>query len=211
MNGIKAQQKPLKLLIIDDHTLVLDTLSKILSDGVNLKVDTAANVDAAIKKIEENGCYDVIFLDYNIPGNSGMEILRIISKANNGKVALFSGNVSWPIVQNAMKQGASGFIPKTISLKNLVHAINFIADGEIYLPYEYMQRLSGDDFDEFGLKPRELQVLAYLCEGMQNKEIGREVGIEEVIVKMDVKSICRKLGVRNRTEAALAARKIGLY
>jgi DNA-binding NarL/FixJ family response regulator len=60
------------------------------------------------------------------------------------------------------------------------------------------------------LKARERHVLAFLCEGLQNKEIGREVGIDEVIVKMDVKSICRKLGVRNRTEAAIAARKLGL-
>jgi two-component system, NarL family, nitrate/nitrite response regulator NarL len=95
-------------------------------------------------------------------------------------------------------------------MKTLVHAIRFIADGEVYLPYEYMKRLSNEDVDELGLKPRERQVLAYLCEGMQNKEIGREVGIEEVIVKMDVKSICRKLEVRNRTEAVLEARKRGI-
>jgi two-component system, NarL family, nitrate/nitrite response regulator NarL len=203
-------QKPLGVLIVDDHQLMIDTLVSALGSETNFEVDGVSNVNAALSQILERGKYDVVLLDYQLPGSAGLDSLRQLIKANGGSVALFSGVASWPVVQNAVDQGACGFLPKTTPMKTLVHAIRFIADGEVYLPYEYMKRLSNEDVDELGLKPRERQVLAYLCEGMQNKEIGREVGIEEVIVKMDVKSICRKLEVRNRTEAVLEARKRGI-
>jgi len=110
-----------------------------------------------------------------------------------------------------VEQGACGYIPKNTSLKTLTHAIRFIAGGEIYLPYEYIQQMTSDFGVEKSLKSREKFILAFLCEGLQNKEIAREVGVSEVIVKMDVKAICRKLGVRNRTEAVIEARKRGLF
>lgn len=204
-------QTALKVLIVDDHRLMLDTLLFALNTDAGFVTDTAICCESALQKIEKKGRFDVILLDYQLPKTSGLDALRNLVKANEGSVALFSGVASWPVVKNAMDQGACGYIPKTTPIKTLLHAIQFIADGEIYLPYEYMKQFANDDIDDIGLKPRERQVLAYLCEGMQNKEIGREVGIDEVIVKMDVKSICKKLGVRNRTEAAIEARKRGIY
>jgi DNA-binding NarL/FixJ family response regulator len=106
--------------------------------------------------------------------------------------------------------GANGFIPKTLPLKTVAHALRFIAAGEVYVPADVLLRMRTRDDGGLGLKPREMRVLGFLNEGMQNKEIGREIGVEETIVKMDVKSICRKLGVRNRTQAVLAARKHGV-
>lgn len=198
------------VLIVDDHLLVSETLAAgLLAEG-GFRLDVVKDLEMACQKIEEHGRYDVVLLDYQIPGVQGLQGLRQLIEANNGGVALFSGVAGWSIVQAAMEQGASGFIPKTSTLRTLVHAIRFIADGEAYFPTELLRRLSGLDGPVLGLKPREFRVLAHLCEGLQNKEIGREVGIDEVIVKMDVKAICRKLGVRNRTEAALAARKLGV-
>jgi DNA-binding NarL/FixJ family response regulator len=198
------------VLIVDDHVLLSQTISSILEKDGDCSVDVALNLDEALKKITDRGRYDVVLLDYQLPGAIGLQGLRQVIELNQGGTALFSGVAGLSIAQAAMEQGASGFIPKSIQIKTLLHAINSIASGELYFPTEYLLRLSNGDSPSFGLKPRELRVLAYLSEGLQNKEIGREVGIEEVIVKMDVKSICRKLGVRNRTEAALAARKLGL-
>ena len=198
------------VLIVDDHVLLSQTISSILEKDGDCSVDVALNLDEALKKITDRGRYDVVLFDYQLPGAIGLQGLRQVIELNQGGTALFSGVAGLSIAQAAMEQGASGFIPKSIQIKTLLHAINSIASGELYFPTEYLLRLSNGDSPSFGLKPRELRVLAYLSEGLQNKEIGREVGIEEVIVKMDVKSICRKLGVRNRTEAALAARKLGL-
>jgi two-component system, NarL family, nitrate/nitrite response regulator NarL len=199
------------VLIVDDHLLVCETLAAgLMADG-SCSVDIVSDVEAAGQKIAQRGRYDVVLLDYQMPGVQGLQALRQLIAANEGGVALFSGVAGWSIVQAAMEQGASGFIPKTVQLKTLINAMRFIAEGETYLPASFMRRFAGVDGPVMGLKPREMRVLAHLCEGMQNKEIGREVGIDEVIVKMDVKSICRKLGVRNRTEAALAARKLGVF
>jgi two-component system, NarL family, nitrate/nitrite response regulator NarL len=209
-NATHVQGTQTSVLIVDDHLLVSETLSASLVAEGSCELDIAVDLKAAAAKIAENGRYDVVLLDYQLPGVLGLQGLRQLVEANGGGVALFSGVAGWSIVQAAMEHGASGFIPKTVPIKTLIHAIKFIADGEVYLPSDYLRRFSGGESPELGLKPREMRVLAHLCEGLQNKEIGREVGIDEVIVKMDVKSICRKLGVRNRTEAALAARRLGL-
>lgn len=201
----------ISLLVVDDHRLVSETLESGLSDQGFACVDIACTINAAVQKIQARGQYDVVLLDYSLPGVHGLQAFRQLIDLNKGHVALFSGVAGWWIVQAALEQGASGYIPKTMPLKALAHAIRLISAGDTYLPSDYIQRFSGFSDPVKGLKPREMRVLAHLCEGMQNKEIGREVGVEEVIVKMDVKSICRKLGARNRTEAVLAAFKLGLF
>jgi len=199
-----------RILIVDDHLLLTETLTAVFRFERDFVVDVAGDLTSAVDMIGTRGRYDVVLLDYQLPGISGLEGLRRLVDMNGKGVALFSGVAGWSIVQRSMEQGASGFIPKTTPLRTLVHAMRFIADGDIYLPSEYMRRFNTNDPAGLGLKPREMLVLTCLLEGMQNKEIGREVGVDEVIVKMDVKSICRKLGVRNRTEAALAAQRQGI-
>ena len=210
-NSQSDGMKPaISVLIVDDHVLISQTLQSGLEAEGGFDVDSVSDIKSATNQIAARGTYDVVLLDYQLPGVQGLQGLRQLVEANQHGVVLFSGVAGWSIVERAIAQGASGFIPKTSPLKTLVHALKFVADGESYLPAEYMRRALTPGGANFGLKPREMQVLAYLCEGLQNKEIGREVGIEEMIVKMDVKSVCRKLGVRNRTEALIEARRHGL-
>lgn len=206
----KDDKECLRILVVDDHSLVLEFTAAGLSAQDGFFCEMASDVDVAIRQIKEKGRYDVILLDYQLPGVKGLQGLRTLVSENNGGVALFSGVVGWSIVETAIKEGASGFIPKTIQLKTLYHAIRFIAEDGLYLPAEYVRYVSTGAPTNFNLKGRETQVLGFLIEGMTNKEIGREVGIPEVIVKMDVKSICRKLGVKNRTEAAIFAQRHGI-
>jgi len=208
---IGAASDSLRVLVVDDHLLVAETVVSALAVEQGFKVDTAPDVETALVAVERAGRYDVVLLDYDVPGMDSLEGMRRLIEANGGRVALFSGVINWMMVQRAIEQGAAGFIPKTLPLKTLGHAIRFISDGEVYLPSDYLHRMSKGEDGGLGLKPREMKVLAFLCEGLQNKEIGRELGMEEVIVKMDVKSICRKLGARNRTQAVIAARKHGIF
>lgn len=204
-------EKKINVLIVDDHLLLSETVAAGLMQEGRYEIDLVTCFEEAVEKIEQNGRYDVVLLDYQLPDSQGLQALRRMIELNNGSVALFSGVANPSTVQLAMEQGASGFIPKTSSLKRLGHAIHFIADGEVYLQADYLRQFSSSNGDpQFGLKPLELQVLSYLCEGMQNKEIGRALDINETIVKMHVKAICHKLGLRNRTEVALAAVKMGL-
>lgn len=208
---ISAASDSLTVLVVDDHILVAETVVSALAVEQGFRVDAAPDVETALAAVGRAGRYDVVLLDYDVPGMDSLEGLRRLIEANGGRVALFSGVINWVMVERAIDQGAAGFIPKTLPLKTLGHAIRFIADGEVYLPADYLRRMSKGEDGSLGLKPREMKVLAFLCEGLQNKEIGRELGMEEVIVKMDVKSICRKLGARNRTQAVIAARKHGIF
>jgi len=207
--GEAAQSAALRVLLVDDHALVCETIILALS-GEDLRLEAVDSVHAAASRIRDEGRFDVILLDYDVPGMEGLDGLRHLKDLNNGAVVLFSGVASRLVVERALDAGASGFIPKTLPLRTLRNAIPFIADGEIFLPADYIRRAGDNDGAEMGLKLREMRVLRLLCEGLQNKEIGRELGIEETIVKLDVKSICRKLEVRNRTQAVIEARKRGL-
>lgn len=208
--SIHAASPDLKVLVVDDHMLVAETVVTALAVEQGFRVDMAPDVDSALAAVQQAERYDVILLDYDVPGMDSLEGMRRLIKANGGGVALFSGGVNRVIVERAIDEGAAGFIPKTLPLRTLGHAIRCMADGEMYLPVDYIRRMGGGEDGQFGLKPREMKVLAFLCEGLQNKEIGRELGMDEVIVKMDVKAICRKLGARNRTQAVILAQKHGI-
>lgn len=201
----------LRVLLVDDHLLLIETVTASLVAKYGFHVTAAMDVDSALAEVRKGERFDVILLDYDVPGMDSLAGLRRLIDANKGGVALFSGVANWTVVERAMEKGASGFVPKTLPLKILGHAIRFIADGETYLPGDYVRRASTENESVYRLKPREFKVLALLCEGKQNKEIGRELGMDEVIVKMDVKSICRKLDARNRTQAVIIARDSGLF
>ena len=196
-----------RVLIVDDHRLVAETIVAALSAEVGISVEISVDIDSALERIQQSGRFDVVMLDYDLPGSHSLDGLERVMTANGGGVALFSGVANWNVVERALALGAAGFIPKTLPLKTVAHALRFIASGEVYVPADFAMNMGKSDGNSLGLKPREMKVLEFLNQGMQNKEIGREVGVEETIVKMDVKSICRKLGVRNRTQAVLAARE----
>jgi two-component system nitrate/nitrite response regulator NarL len=203
-------QSELRILIVDDHTLLIDTVVASLTSEFGFSVEAAGDVASAMAMIDQHGSFDVILLDYDVPGMKALEGLRLLIEANDGPVVLFSGVVNRSTVEMALDQGASGFVPKTLGLRALGHALQLVADGEVFLPAEFIRHANTPDTADFGLKPRELRVLTLLGKGMQNKKIGLELGLEEVIVKMDVKSICRKLKADNRTQAVINAMRNGL-
>ena len=202
-----GETRAVRVLVVDDHALVADTLLTALSASADFVVDSAGNLETAGARITRAGRYDVILLDYDLPDSRALDGFDYMMKANSGNVALLSGVVRVSTVERALDKGARGFVPKTLSLKSMLHAIRHMAMGGVYLPGEILDHMRQEDTAEVRLKPRERLVLGFLNEGLPNKEIGRAVGIEENLVKMDVRSICRKLGARNRTQAVLEARK----
>jgi DNA-binding NarL/FixJ family response regulator len=198
-----------RVLIVDDHALLNEMLTAALARNEGFDVAAATSVEAALDLIRREGPYDAVLVDFDGPGMDGLKGLARISEANGGGVALFSGVASASVVERAVKMGASGYIPKTMQIRSVGRAVRFIADGEVYLPSDMILRKPLEGEIAFGLKPREARVLSALCEGLQNKEIGAALEIEETTVKMDVRAICIKMGVRNRTEAVIKALKQG--
>lgn len=199
----------MRILVADDHDLVRETIAAFLDSADIDEVQTVATLDEAVRAARATGSFDLVLLDYNMPGMNGLEGLGRMREANEGRpVAILSGSASRDVADAALKSGAQGFIPKTLSARSLLTAARFMAAGEIYAPIDFMQKTP----DEAGgtLTRRELEVLRGICEGKSNKEIARDLELQEVTVKLHVKTLSRKLEARNRTHAAMIARDRGL-
>lgn len=200
-----TQTGAMRILLADDHDLVRETIGAFLSAEGLADVHGAGSLDEAISAFRSWGPFDLVLLDLNMPGMGGLDGLdRMIAVAGDVPVAIISGAAQLDKVQAAIEAGARGFLPKTISAHSIAAAIRFMAAGEIYMPYALMQQ--GSEADGFGLKPREREVLRGLAEGLSNKEIALKLDLQEVTVKLHVKTLSRKLNARNRTHAAMIAR-----
>jgi DNA-binding NarL/FixJ family response regulator len=203
----------MRVLIADDHELLRDTLGMFLGSEA---IDTVlvGTLDDAVARCQSDGPFDLILLDFGMPGMNGLEGLDRARAANAGKpVALISGTAARGVADEALSRGAAGFLPKTLSAASLVNAVRFMASGERYAPVEFMTSHSHDSFNPLVklLTPREMQVLGGLAKGKSNKEIARDLGVMEPTVKLHVKTLYRKIGAANRTQAAMIAKESGLY
>ena len=200
-----VETSPMRILIADDHDLVRDTIAIFLESEGMSEIKTVENLDAAVAAVRENGAYDLVLLDYNMPGMDGLNGLRRMKEVNEDKpVAILSGSANPSIAKEAIASGAAGFVPKTLGARSMVSAIRFMAVGEVFLPYEFMQQT--EEKTVGNLTERETEVLRGLSEGKSNKEIARDLDLQEVTIKLHVKTLCRKLGAKNRTQAAMIAR-----
>lgn len=204
----------MRILIADDHDLLRDTLVAFLGTAQGFEVGTAASYPEACKRIREDARYDLILLDYKMPGMMGLDSLREALAMEGGqRVALISGEATREIAEKALEMGAAGFVPKTLPAKSLVNAVRFMAMGETYAPLGFMTAPDPAETHPLAqrLTPREMDVLKGLSEGKSNKEIARDLGLTEPTVKLHMKTLYRKLEVNNRTQAALVAHDSGLF
>ena len=204
----------MKILVADDHELVRDTVSAFLAREDDFVLSVCKDLPSAVKLIEKEKPFDMVLLDYSMPGMDGLKGLAAALKANNGGgVAVLSGVASKDIAQDALDMGASGFLPKTMAAASLVNAVRFMAAGEIFAPIKFMTTEIEVDLpaQAKNLTDREMQVLGGLCQGKSNKEIARDIDLQEVTIKLHVKTLCRKLGAKNRTQAALTAKDLGIF
>ncbi len=203
----------MRLLLADDHDLVLETLSAFLTAEGEFEVETCGSLDAACKKMAEDIVYDLVLLDYSMPGMNGLDGLERALKSSFGKpVAIMSGTATKAVAQQAIDAGAIGFLPKTMAAKSMVNAVRFMAMGETYVPLDFLnaEEKASDAPLAKKLSARELQVLDGLCRGQSNKEMARELDLQEVTIKLHVKTLCRKLEAKNRTHAAMIAKEAGI-
>jgi DNA-binding NarL/FixJ family response regulator len=200
----------MRVLIVDDHDLVRGTVAAFLEAAGGFEIETSPDLPDALSRTEAGGPWDLVLLDYAMPGMDGLAGLGRMLEANGGKgVALMSGTASRTVAEAALAGGAIGFLPKSMAAGSLVNAVRFMGAGERFVPVDFLNAAPAEP-GAGALSAREREVLDGLCRGLANKEIARELDLQEVTVKLHVKTLCRKLEARNRTHAAIIARDRGL-
>ncbi|HUO02497.1 MAG TPA: response regulator transcription factor [Rhizomicrobium sp.] len=200
----------MRILIADDHPLYREALRAQIE---RLIPDAAITETASLDDAAAHDGYALYLLDYNMPGMSPAALKNLVNRHPGVPVAIISGSENNEDIRAVIAAGARGFIPKTATPAHLSHALQILLAGGTSVPAEGLSEMSPAEparqtaLD--GLTSRELEVLAMLVRGLSNKEIGRELGLAEVTVKLHFRTIFRKIGARSRAEAAVIAVKAG--
>ncbi len=165
----------------------------------------------ALTLIRQEGGFDLVVLDYDMPDVSGLGGLKRMCRLNKGRpVALMSGVAPSDIASLALSTGAAGFIPKTLSSHSLVAAVRLMIAGEIFVPFSYMTdggRSMGEALVSLAvpLTLRERNVLQSIGLGRSNQEIGAKLGLSEATVRTIFRRLNVKFGTRNRLRVGTIA------
>jgi two-component system nitrate/nitrite response regulator NarL len=212
-----AQPAPLRVAVIDDHTLFRRGLIALLAHEPQFSVvGEAADGFEGIKVVAATQP-DVVLLDLNMPGISGVEAISAIRKdAPSAQIVMLTVSEDAQDLLAALRSGASGYLLKNIDSEFLVTAIRRAADGDSVISPEMTGKLveqvrgnvkpAPDDV----LSAREREILVHIARGMSNKEIARELDVAESTVKIHVQHILRKLNLASRVQAALWAVEHGV-
>jgi len=201
-----------RILVVDDHPLTRDALASLLTQGGFDVVGEAADGAEAVARAEELRP-DVILLDLRMPGTDGVAALReLAARGNPARVLVVTSFTEPSAVLPAVRAGAAGYVFKDVDPPALAAAIRSVHLGHTLLHPDVARLLIAPDraADPARLTPRERQVLAEIGRGRSNREIARALGLAEKTVKTHVSAILAKLGVQDRTQAALYAVRAGL-
>ncbi|AZV78118.1 DNA-binding response regulator [Parasedimentitalea marina] len=131
----------MRILLADDHDMVRETISAYLHSVGGAEVITTINFPDALDQIDKSGPFDLVLLDYNMPGMFGLEGLERALKSNGGKgVAILSGSAPTQTAQEALDAGAIGYLPKTMGAKSLLEAVRYMGTGKVYVPAELLKQ-----------------------------------------------------------------------
>lgn len=200
----------IKLVIIDDHFVVRSGIAASLELESDLKVAAEADRGEEALAIYAKHKPDVVLMDLQLPGISGIEATaQLLAAHPDARVLIFSTFARDEEIHAAMRAGALGYLQKSSTRDALLAAIRDIAQGKQSLPADIAQRLH-DRLAEPEITPREREILALIAKGNPNKEIGAQLGIAEDTVKQHVSRILQKLRVADRAQATAEAIRRGL-
>ncbi|MFZ4595892.1 MAG: response regulator [Verrucomicrobiaceae bacterium] len=200
----------IKLLIVDDHFVVRSGLAVSLDLEADLQVVAEAERGEQTVALFEKQRPDVVLMDLQLPGLSGVEsTAQLLAQFPDARVLIFSTFARDDEILAALRAGALGYLQKSASRDDLIAAIHQVAQGKRSLAVDIEQRLALRNAGP-EITPREKEILKLIAQGNANKEIGAVLGIAEDTVKRHVSSILDKLQVNDRAQATAEAIRRGL-
>lgn len=200
----------IRLLLIDDHFVVRSGLVASLEMEENLEVvGEAESGEEGIELFQEKSP-DVVLMDLQLPGWSGIETSeRILAVSSSAKILMFSTFARDDEIQTALDTGVLGYLQKTAERSELIAALETVASGRTYLPAGLATSLAERELGP-NITQREREILARVAQGKANKEIASDLGIAEDTVKRHMSHVFRKLGVNDRAQATAEAIRQGI-
>ena len=200
-----------RVLLADDHRLILDSVRSALEDSGEFEVVGEAVNGSQVLTLANRTHPDVVLLDIRMPGMDGLVCLDQIKKRNPEiKVIVLSASADQKLIENVLKRGASAYIVKSVNPVDLPSAIRQAVDETVYTAIGLPDDSTASAAKSVGLTSRELAILTALAQGKSNAAIAKELWVAPQTVKFHLTNIYRKLNVANRTEAARYAYQQGL-
>lgn len=230
MTNSLSTPAPPSILLADDHVLFRDAMTVYLERALpGARVKCLDNLHQVMAELMVHPDYTLVLLDWHMPGVRDVEdLIELVQAHRDLRFVLMSGVVRAPDVWRVIEAGFCGYLPKTMPGPAMIEAIHSIINGEQYVPLDpetgtprpayYADRVAtlpisapgAGRADDTALTPRELDTLRLLLQGKTNQEIADQMTVAVATVKMHLRNAFDKLGVRNRTEAAIKARELGL-
>jgi DNA-binding NarL/FixJ family response regulator len=208
------------VLIVDDHPLYRDALaSAIQLVFPNAEIAQTETLSEAMGAIEDGVRPDLVMFDLKLPDVCGISgFLSLRDQLPTAPILVISALASVELVQTLMREGAVGFLPKETSAQHLKEVLSQVGAGQTYVPAAYRSAGRSSDISAqnepmhprlAALTPQQRKIMKLICAGKANKQIAYELSLAEATVKAHITALLRRLGVRNRTQAAVLVESEG--
>jgi len=218
---MEAERSSTRVVIVDDHPLMLNAMSQVFDDANGFDVVGKATTGHQVEPLVSRTRPDLVLLDIQLPGLDGLSCLALLRERHPSvRVVIVSACDDRETIEAALRGGAVAYIKKSIDPVDLPSVVRQALEGNVYfttpdLGHETVARVAREnDHDqirrEAGLTLREAEILAAVARGLSNQAVGKELFLSDQTVKFHLHTVYRKLRVANRTEATTVSHKLGL-
>lgn len=212
-----AAQRPIRVLLVDDHQMFVSSLAFVLENEPDLRVVGVATSIRAALDLAASSAPEVILLDYRMPDGDGISAIGpLLAAAPRAQVVMLTASTSEQVLLAAVEAGAAGFVDKSRDLGEVTAAVRSAASGESLISPQLLARLlprlrrHENNGPGQQLTEREREVLGYLAEGLSNAEIAARMVVSVHTVRNHVANLSAKLGAHSKLEALATAVRLGL-